>query len=152
MGVELFKNLVIMLLTCLPLSTWGGDFEFSVGGGYQYSGIIGTQFAFKEDDKKYFISLGLPGVSVGMQSTFSNNENHSVGFSVGKLAGIFSADIEYGFITYNYHFGGFRNNGWVLGTGIGYYNRDQHRIFFGGGEVNERESGIALTFDIGYKF
>jgi hypothetical protein len=114
MGVEFFKNLTIILLACSPLSTWGGDFEFSVGGGYQYIGIIGTQFAFKEDDKKYFISLGLLGVSVGMQSACSNNENHSVGFSVGKVAGVSSADTEYGFITYNYHFSGFQNNGWVF--------------------------------------
>jgi hypothetical protein len=152
MGVEMFKNLIIILLTCTPLYTWGGDFEFSVGGGYQYSGIIGTQFTFKEDDKKYFISLGLPGISVGMQSTFSNNENHSVGFSVGKLAGVLSADTEYGFITYNYHFSGFQNNSWVLGTGIGYYNQDEHMEFFSSGKPKERENGMALTFDIGYKF
>ena len=148
----MFKNLAIILLTCTPLSTWGGDFEFSVGAGYQYSGFIGTQFTFKEYDQKYFISLGLLGASVGMQSTFSSNENHSVGFSVGKLAGVLSADTEYGFLTYNYHFSGFQNNGWVLGTGIGYYNKNEYEVFFGKGKTRERENGVALTLDIGYKF
>lgn len=148
----MFKRFIIILLGYLPFYSWGGDFEFSVGGGYQYSGIIGTQFAIKDDNKKYFVSIGLPGVSVGMQYAFSNNLKHSAGFSVGKLFNAFNADTEYGFITYNYHFSGFKNNGWVLGTGIGYYNRDENRIFFGGGQVNERDNGIATTLDIGYKF
>lgn len=148
----MFKNLIIILFAYLPFSASGADFEFSVGGGFQYSGVIGTQFAIKDDNKKYFISFGLPGISVGMQSAFSNNDKHSVGFSVGKLSGFYSADTEFGFITYNYHFTGFKNNGWVLGTGIGYYSQDENKKFFGGGQINERESGVALTFDIGYKF
>ena len=96
--------------------------------------------------------IGLPGVSVGMQSAFLNNVKHWAGFSVSKLFNAFNADTEYGLITYNYHFSGFKNNGWVSGTGIGYYNRDEHKILFGGGQVNKRDNGIATTLDIGYKF
>jgi hypothetical protein len=40
----------------------------------------------------------------------------------------------------------------VLGTGIGYYNQDEHMEFFSSGKPKERENGMALTFDIGYKF
>ena len=87
-----------------------------------------------------------------MQSALSNRKNHLAGFSVGQLYWTFIVDTEYGFITYNYYISDISDDGWVLGIGTGYYNRDEKRMFLGGGQVSAPENGIATTFDIGYKF
>jgi hypothetical protein len=134
------------------MSSWAYNFEFSVGAGLQYSGILGSQFAIKDDKQKYFVALGLPGASVGMQSVVSEDEKHSVGFSVGVMKGLFSSDTRYGILTYNYHLNGFNNDGVVFGLGAGYSSADEYKVFFGGGEVAEEDKGLIFSLDIGYKF
>lgn len=106
----MFKNLIFLVCSCMSMSSWAYNFEFSVGAGLQYSGILGSQFAIKDDKQKYFVALGLPGASVGMQSVVSEDEKHSVGFSVGVMKGLFSSDTRYGILTYNYHLNGFKND------------------------------------------
>lgn len=152
----MLKKTLVILLSYFPLSTVAAEFEFSVGSGFQYSGIIGTQFAVKHQDSKYYLSLGLPGYSFGMQTVVLDNEHHSVGFSVGEIQGILEGDSQYGFITYNYHVSGFKNSGWVLGTGFGVYDEHSYkRISFtkpGEGKRINPSSKAMFTIDIGYKF
>lgn len=143
---------IIFLFTFISPLSYSADFEFSLGAGLQYSGAIGSQFALKTEESKYFVSVGLPGYSLGMQTTISDNQNHSVGFSYGRVDTIFSSkESRYGFITYNYHFSSFQDTGWLVGTGIGFYDEASHKILF----TNERKDPSAkamYTLDIGYKF
>jgi len=149
------------LLTCLSLSTISTNVaantesdtafesELSIGAGFQYSGLLGAQFALKDDDIKYYLSVGLPGFSVGLQKVVSDNDHHSVGFSLGELSAIYGDnDNQYGFLTYNYHLHGFKSSGLVFGTGIGVY---QERTYSSHGhDIDEFKA--MLTLDIGYKF
>jgi hypothetical protein len=147
----MYKKSMLILFSFLPLTAFGAEFEFSLGAGFQYSGLIGTQFSVKHQDSKYFASIGLPGYSFGMQTIVSDNENHSVGFSLGEIEGFFNDDSKYGFITYNYHVDGFKNSGWVVGTGVGFYDEDPYTPLFGKESTNPARK-VMLTFDIGYKF
>lgn len=147
----MLKKSLVILLSCLPVTGFAAEFEFSLGAGLQYSGAIGTQFAVKHQDSKYFVSLGYPGYSLGMQTIISNNEYHSAGFSIGKLARIFGGDSQYGFITYNYHVDSFKNNGWVFGAGLGVYDESSYKPLFSQKRVNPSIK-VMYTLDVGYKF
>ena len=147
----MLNKLIVIPLFCLPFSVCSADFEFSLGAGFQYSGILGSQFALKQDDSKYFVSVGAIGYSVGMQTLVSENDHHSAGFSVGKLGAIFGGDHQYGFLTYNYHPDGFSHSGWVLGTGVGVMKEESHTVLFTKELVNP-SAKAAITLDIGYKF
>ncbi|GAA5136055.1 hypothetical protein [Thalassotalea piscium] len=147
----MLNKLLLITLLYLPLTAAGAEYEFSLGAGFQYSGIVGTQFAVKHKESKYFISVGLPGYSVGMQTTVLDDQRHSVGFSIGELQGIFDGDSRYGVFTYNYHFDGFKNTGWLLGAGIGIYDQESYKPLFNDEPVNPSSKAM-FTLDIGYKF
>ena len=147
----MFKKPLLLLLSYLPLSVSGAEFEFSLGAGFQYSGVIGTQFSVKHQESKYFISVGLPGYSLGMQTIVSDNEYHSAGFSLGEVQGIFDGDSRYGFITYNYHVDGFKNKGWVLGAGVGVFDEEPYTPLFSDERIDPSKKAT-VTLDIGYKF
>lgn len=145
----MIKRIIIIIMFCLPTITFGSEFEFSLGTGFQYSGVLGTQFAVKHEESKYFLSVGLPGYSLGMQTIVSDNEYHFVGFSLGEIR--WWTDSQYGFATYNYHMDGFKNNGWVFGVGIGMYDEKEHTPLFGNESVDPSSKAM-FTLDIGYKF
>jgi hypothetical protein len=147
----MFKKSLLILLSYLPISVFGAEFEFSLGAGFQYSGIIGTQFSVAHQDSKYFMSVGLPGYSIGMQTIVSDDEYHSVGFSLGEIQGIFDGDSRYGFITYNYHLEGFKDSGWVLGAGVGVYDEGSYTPLFSNERINPSRKAM-FTLDVGYKF
>ncbi len=147
----MFKSIFIALCIFLSSDVYSSEFEFSVGGGFQYSGIIGTQFALKNEESKYYISLGLPGYSIGMQTLISDNHHHSLGLSVGEIQGLLDGDSRYAFITYNYHFTGFSHNGWVFGAGLGGYDEQAYVPLFGNESINPSTKAM-FTVDIGYKF
>lgn len=147
----MFKKSLLILCTYAPLAVFAAEFEFSLGAGFQYSGILGTQFSVKHQDSKYYVSVGLPGYSLGMQTLVSDNDYHSAGFSLGEIKGIFDGDSRYGFITYNYHADGFKNSGWVLGAGVGFYDEESHTPLFGNEPTNPSKKAM-FTLDLGYKF
>ena len=147
----MLKKSLLILFSYLPLSACGAEFEFSLGAGLQYSGVIGTQFSVKHQDSKYFVSAGLPGYSIGMQKIVSDDESHSAGFTVGRLLGTFDEGTKYGLITYNYHLDGFKNSGWVFGTGVGVYKDEPYTLLFSNKQVNP-STKVMFTLDIGYKF
>lgn len=147
----MLKKSLFILLSYLPFSVFGTEFELSLGGGFQYSGLLGTQFSVKHDDSKYFMSVGIPGYSIGMQTVVSDNEYHSAGFSLGQIQGIFDSDSRYGLITYNYHVDGFKNSGWVLGAGVGVYDEESYTSLFGSDRINPSTTAM-FSIDVGYKF
>ena len=146
----MLKKLIFITLSYFPLSAFGTEIEISVGAGFQYGGI-GTLLAVKHQDSKYFMSVGLPGNSIGMQTIVSDNEYHSAGFSLGEIQGIFDGDNRYGFLTYNYHLDGFKNSGWVLGAGVGAYDEESYTPLFSNERINPSKKAM-FTLDIGYKF
>ncbi len=147
----MLKKSLLILFSYLPLSACGAEFEFSLGAGLQYSGVIGTQFSVKHQDSKYFMSVGLPGYSIGMQKIVSDDESHSAGFTVGRMLGIWDGGTKYGLITYNYHLDGFKNSGWVFGTGVGVSKEEPYTPLFSNKHVNP-STKVMFTLDIGYKF
>lgn len=148
----MFKKSLFVLLSYFPISTFATEFEFSVGAGFQYSGVIGTQLAIKHQESKYFVTVGLPGYSVGMQTMISADEHHSAGLSVGKLQRILGGKANYGFITYNYHVNGFNNDGWLFGAGVGMYDEKAYKEFFSHGDIINPSKKAMITLDVGYKF
>ena len=79
--------------------------------------------------------MSVPGYSLGVQTIVSDNEYYSVGFSLGKLDGLLNDGLlndggRNGLITYNYHMSGFKNDGWVVGTGIGFYDEKSYTQLF----------------------
>jgi hypothetical protein len=43
-----------------------------------------------------------------MQTIITDDEYHSIGFSLGEIVGILDGDRRYGLITYNYHVDGLK--------------------------------------------
>jgi hypothetical protein len=141
----------IIALSLISFAGSAGNFEFTIGAGHEYGGILGGQFAYKTEYSKYYGSVGLIGFSTGFQTTFSKNSKHAYGVTVGAEA----IDSEEGFLfaTYNYHFKGFSNNGFVIGTGVGFTKGDG--VPMGGGciiDCQGAEKKAMVTLNIGYKF
>ncbi|GAC28473.1 hypothetical protein [Brumicola pallidula] len=101
-----------------------------------------------------------------MQTIVSDNEYYSVGFSLGKLDGLLNDGLlnggllndgllndggRNGLITYNYHMSGFKNDGWVVGTGIGFYDEKSYTQLFTHERISPSKKAL-FTIDIGYKF
>jgi len=146
----MYKFLTIALLAGLPSTSRAVDFDFSLGWGTQY-GLIGTQLAVNHNDSKYYVSLGLPSASVGIKTQFEEDKNKSWGGNVGKIFGIFSSDINFASLNYNYHFNGFHNSGWEIGLGISYVQQDSYTPW-GSSEQTEDRKGPGLSISLGYSF
>lgn len=127
-------------------------FELSSGLGLQYAGIIGAQVAVKDEDTKYFLGLGLPGISTGFQTLVGDSNQQSLGLTIAKLAGIFSSDIIFVTGTYNYYFTDFNQAGWVMGVDLGLSREEHDSNGFFSDKVYEKETNGVLSFNIGYKF
>ncbi len=140
-------KIYIIALSLVSLYSSAGEYESSVGLGHQYGGILGAQFAYKTEESKYFTSLGLIGFSAGFQTTFTNNSKHSFGIVAGKEE--LQSEDGFAFVTYDYHFDGFSNPGFVIGTGIGVTREDEGGLFSDRGET---ETSTSVTLNIGYKF
>jgi hypothetical protein len=138
------KLIVISSLLFSSIAT--AELRVTAGAGHQYGGILGAQFAYQTPGSQYYLSLGLVGAAVGFQTTFEDNSKRAFGLSGGFEA----ANSEDGFVfaTYNYHFQGFTESGWVAGVGIG-VRREDDGFFQDSG--TKKTSG-AITLDIGYKF
>ncbi|MAT39868.1 MAG: hypothetical protein CL946_09725 [Ectothiorhodospiraceae bacterium] len=143
------KIIMIFMLLLAPISSQGGNFGFSLGAGLQYSGVLGTQFSFRQKNIKYHLSVGVPGYSLGLEKSFSRYNNHSVGLVAGEMFMLFAKEnAKYSFATYNYHFSGFSNSGWVIGGGLGLYKEGAASW----GDDDDPKAKTTYTVDVGYKF
>ncbi|OCQ22597.1 hypothetical protein A7985_01120 [Pseudoalteromonas luteoviolacea] len=147
----MLKAIFPLTIALASYSSHADDFEFSSGIGLQYGGIVGVQAALKQENSKYFASLGLYGVSVGGQYVVSENTKHALGFNAGRMLLIFGDYTDYVALTYNYHVSGFHNSGWELGTGVGYFVNEESSTIFSS-KVIEEEKEANLFINIGYKF
>lgn len=153
--MNLMKKYIIAL-SFIPLLSSAGEFEKSVGLGHEYGSIMGAQLAYKTEFTKYYASLGYIGIATGFQTTFSENSKHAY----GVVAGMEAWESEDGFIfaTYDYHFNGFSNPGFTIGTGIGFTRGegfgDSFDGLFSNKENQRKEEDIkaGFTLNIGYKF
>ncbi|WP_286270190.1 hypothetical protein [Thalassotalea hakodatensis] len=139
---------ILITLALLPSLSFAGEYETTIGLGHQYGGIIGAQLGYKTTSTKYYAAIGVAGFALGTQTTFGDEKNkHAYGFVVGKE----SIQAEYGFlfVTYDYHVNGLENNGFVMGTGVGFTRSDEYHWFADRGEI---ETTPFITLNIGYKF
>ncbi|MDP2560809.1 hypothetical protein [Psychrobium sp. 1_MG-2023] len=146
----MFKNLMFCLCGFTSLSCWSTEVDFGLGLGTQYGGV-GGQLIIDQQQTKYFIALGIPGYSIGMKSVISDHQHHSWGLNAGVIDGIFSSDTQFAGVTYNYHFDGFENDGWELGLVAFYYREKEHKRLFSH-IVDEEETGVGISFNLGYSF
>lgn len=137
----------ILALSLIPMFSYASEFETAAGLGHEFGGVLGAQFAYKTESSKYYASLGLIGAAAGFQTTFSDNSKHAFGF----VFGVEEIQSEDGFLfaTYDYHFDGFSENGFVIGTGIGVTREDEGGFFADRGKTN---TSTSVTLNIGYKF
>ncbi len=137
----------IIALSLVSLFSSAGEYEAAVGLGHQYGGILGAQFSYKTESSKYYGALGLVGVSAGFQTTFSKNSRHAYGLVFGREE--LQSEDGFLFATYDYHFNGFSNNGFVIGTGLGVTREDAGGFY---SDTGNTETSTSLTLNIGYKF
>ena len=137
----------IIALSLVSLLSSAGEYETVVGLGHQYGGILGAQLAYKTESTKYYGSWGVVGVSAGFQTTFSQNPKHTYGLVFGREE-LHSED-GFLFLTYDYHFNGFSQNGFVIGTGLGVTREDTGSFF---SHTGKRETTTSVTLNFGYKF
>jgi len=146
----------ICALSLVTLFSSAGEIETTVGLGHQYGSIIGAQFGYKTESTKYYASLGYVGIATGFQTTFSENLKHAY----GVVTGIEAWESDHGFIfaTYDYHFNGFSNAGFVIGTGFCFTRgegfSDSFDGLFNSSERDSRDEDVKaeFTLNIGYKF
>ena len=138
-------SVLVLSLVCFFSSA--GEYETAIGIGHQYGGVLGAQFSYKTESSKYYSSLGLIGASAGFQTIFSENSNHSYGFVIGREE--LQSEDGFLFVTYDYHFDGFTNNGFVIGTGLGATREDTGGFF---ADTGKTETSTSVTLNIGYKF
>ena len=146
---------VILALSLVSLFSSAGEFETSVGLGHEYGSVLGAQLGYKTEFTKYYASVGYIGYAAGFQTTFSENSKHAYGL----VAGMEAWESEYGFVfaTYDYHFNGFSNPGFVIGTGFGLTRgeglSDSFEDLFNSNRTSRKEDAKAeFTLNIGYKF
>jgi len=140
----------IILLPFFSFVSSTGEFEAAIGAGHEYGGVLGGQFAYKTEYSKYYASVGIVGFSTGFQTTFSKNSKHAYGVTLGAEA--MESSEGFLFATYNYHFKGFSNNGFVVGTGVGFTKGDSAwpgNCFI---DCPSAEKKAMVTLNIGYKF
>ena len=138
--------LTFISLSCLA-SENRSTYRFSAGIGHQYGGVVGAQFSYTAERSKFYGSLGLVGAAVGFETTFNENKKHAFGLTLGSEA--IQSEDGFAFVTYNYHFNGLDQEGFIIGTGIGVTREDELGLF---GNSGNTESSAALTFNFGYKF
>tara|TARA_R110000737_G_scaffold15182_3_gene31664 strand:- start:3350 stop:3799 length:450 start_codon:yes stop_codon:yes gene_type:complete len=146
---------IILALSLVSLFSSAGEFETSVGLGHEYGSILGAQLGYKTEFTKYYAALGYIGYAAGFQTTFSENSKHAY----GVVAGMEAWESENGFVfaTYDYHFNGFSNPGFVIGTGFGFTRGEGLSDTFD--DIGKRDSKrtkedvkAEFTLNIGYKF
>ncbi|THB67056.1 MAG: hypothetical protein D6B27_05340 [Gammaproteobacteria bacterium] len=90
---------VLFLVACSNVAAQGLKYEFGLGYGWAYGGLIGGQFAFVNDYHRIRTSLGAFGHSVGYD--YKPFKNVSVGLSYGSFV-YFSAYEDYRGIRLSY--------------------------------------------------
>ncbi len=114
-------------------------FQAAIGIGPQYGGLVGAQLSLATESDKYYLSVGLIGMSAGYQYVIDDTQFHSVGVNVGGVVAIYDY-ITFGQLTYDYHLGGFLNDDFVFGASIGF------------ADEGDDGYGSFVAFNIGYKF
>ncbi|KZN65226.1 hypothetical protein N473_01240 [Pseudoalteromonas luteoviolacea CPMOR-1] len=145
------KKILPVAMMLSSFSAFSAEFELAAGIGSQYAGVLGVQAAVKVDDIRYFAALGIPGVAAGAQFQLPDEPHHSVGINFGRFHTIFNHKTDILGLTYTYHFNGFHDSGWEIGTGIGYIRRDEYSLLFSK-VTYEEEREVGLLWNLGYRF
>jgi len=140
----------IIALSFVSLFSTAGEYKTSVGLGHQFGGVLGAQFSYKTASNKYYGSLGVVGYSAGFQTIFNKNSKHAFGIVAGREN--IHNNKTFLFATYDYHLNSFSEDGWVVGTGIGYTIQDGITHTQGDSSYYDNDIKAAITLNVGYKF
>ena len=131
--------------------------EFSVGVGTEYGLLIGAQYAYRTEGKRYKVGVGAVGLSFGAEAKFAQSDSFSYGVTAGYIPAIFSdGGAIYVGPTWHYYLGGFADSGVVFSTGlVGYHSEEgtddeSRQNWFNRERSNEQ--GVVALFSLGYKF
>ena len=114
------------------------EFNWGVGIGLQYGGILGWQGAYRFSSTKVRIAIGVIGLNLGIEQLLSNNFSVGIqGFGVGSTAG------WGGFINYQLPAGGRKQ--WVFGLDL--IRKASTSVI-----TATSESTNVLSVSIGYNF
>jgi hypothetical protein len=121
--------------------------QYTLGLGYQYGGVAGVQIAHLDDQNKYFASIGLIGVALGVQRVFDTERKQSFGGVIGQE--VFTSEDGFALLTYNYHKSGFDKAGLVIGLSAGVRKQDSASFF---ANLNDSKRYAVAMINVGYKF
>lgn len=133
------KHALLILLFLIFASPARSELSWSAGVGLQYGGFMGAQASYQLANTKLRASLGVVGVSAGLEQLLT--ENISIGyqsFAVGFTSG-------WGFFC-NYYFPE-KNNRRVI-VGIDYLRRSEYAFITSEGENN---NSVLISFGYAFK-
>ncbi|PCK33067.1 hypothetical protein [Pseudoalteromonas piscicida] len=143
----MFKYLSSLVATAAVLCSVSVKAEVTVGGGYQYGGVVGVKYAKTTGDHIAFASIGLIGGAVGYQYILTADRKHTMGVAVGSE--IITSEKGFAALTYNYYSQGADKSGWTWGGSLG-ARREDNGIFFS--DSGKRETKTLIGLHLGYRF
>jgi hypothetical protein len=135
-------TIILLGLMCAFASSVKAQ-EFSIGHGIQYSGLVGAQAAWKNENHNIRASLGLIGAGIGYD--YFINDEVSLGGSLTKtITTIYSLNATY-------YLSGNAQQGFRIGLDVGRTNGDIDWPSLSG-STNESETRTIAWFSVGYQF
>ena len=175
MGINVLKKIITSALVCsalvstvsatasasasasVPITTSAHEHEFGFGFGTEYGLVLGAQYAYRTEGKRYKFGLGIGGMSIGAEAKFEQYDSLSYGITAGYSPQIFSdGGITYIGPTWHYYFSGFDSNSFVFSAGLVAYheelgtNDESRQNWFNPPKTDEQ--GVIGLLSVGYKF
>jgi hypothetical protein len=140
------KLMALIIFTLVPLVSFA-ETQVSAGLGYQHGGVLGAQLGHVDGVNKYYISLGLVGGAIGYQRVIDSERKQALGIALGSE--VLTSEDGFAVLTYNYHFTGLENPGWVIGVSAGVRREDSGGLYSDSGDSLTQG---AFMLELGYKF
>lgn len=132
------KRVSLVLVLLLSASPAKSELLWSAGVGLQYGGFLGAQASYKVSNTKLRASLGVIGVSAGVEQLLSKN------ISIGYQSFVIGFSTGWGFFG-NYYFP--EKNDRRIVVGIDYIRRSEYTFI-----TAEAENNNTVLISFGYAF
>ena len=133
-----YRVLTSLMLIATLLHTGQTFGSTSLGLGLQY-GVVGAKFTDESRTANLSFSVGLLGAGAGFELPVSASRTVTAGANLGAgIIGTWAA------ASLNYHFSGFRESGWILGSDVGWYQNAWAE--------DDVEGSLLLSLNLGRRF